>query len=147
MPQTLSAVLTVIARIMIALIFLMSAVGNKIPNFSSVAGYMGSEGVPAPQVMLIGAIAFLVLGSVSIMIGFQARIGATLLLIFLVLATYYFHDFWTLEGAEAQQQMIQFMKNLSLMGAMLFLIANGAGPMSLDAKRLRTKSVQSNQTV
>ena len=53
---------------------------------------------------------------------------------FLVLATYYFHAFWMLEGAEQQAQMIQFMKNLSLMGAMLFVIANGSGPLSLDAK-------------
>ena len=57
-----------------------------------------------------------------------------MLLIFLVLATYFFHDFWTFEpdAKEYQQQMIQFMKNLSMIGAMLIVIANGSGPMSLD---------------
>lgn len=122
-----------IARLMIATIFLMSAVGNKIPNFSSVVGYMTSEGVPFATPMLIGAIAFLIAGSLSIVVGFQTRIGASLLLVFLVLATYFFHDFWNFEGAEAQQQTIQFMKNLSLMGTMVFLIANGPGEVSLDA--------------
>jgi putative oxidoreductase len=52
--------------------------------------------------------------------------------VFLVLATYYFHAFWNLEGQQAQMQQIQFMKNLALMGAMLFVIANGPGKMSLD---------------
>lgn len=123
-----------IARLMIATIFLMSAVGNKIPNFSSVVGYMTSEGVPFATPMLVGAIAFLIAGSLSIVVGYKTRIGASLLLIFLVLATYFFHDFWNFEGAEVQPQLIQFMKNLSLMGTMLFLIANGPGEVSLDSR-------------
>ena len=55
------------------------------------------------------------------------------LLTFLVLASYYFHPFWNLEGQGHQEQMIHFMKNLSMMGAMLFIVANGSGPMSLDS--------------
>jgi putative oxidoreductase len=55
-----------------------------------------------------------------------------LLLTFLVLASYWFHAFWKLEGQQQQEQMIQFMKNLSMIGAMLFIVANGSGPMSLD---------------
>jgi putative oxidoreductase len=106
------------------------------PNFQAVAGFMAKEGVPAPQVMLAGAIVFLIAGSLSVILGYQARIGAALLLVFLVLATYYFHDFWTLADPQAkQEQMIQFMKNLGLMGAMLLVIANGTGPMSLDGRR------------
>ena len=135
MNTQLQGIITVIGRIMLSMIFLMSAVGNKVPNFNQVAGYMASEGVPAAQLMLVGAIVFLIAGSVSVIVGFKARIGATLLLIFLVLATYFFHDFWTFEdAAEKQQQMIQFMKNMALMGAMIFVIANGSGPMSLDTK-------------
>jgi putative oxidoreductase len=110
----------------------MAAVGNKIPHFSQVAKYMESAAVPAPEFMLVGAIAFLIAGSLSVILGYRARIGAGLLLTFLVLASYYFHAFWTLEGQAQQEQMIQFMKNLSIMGAMLFIIANGSGPMSLD---------------
>jgi putative oxidoreductase len=83
--------------------------------------------------MLVGAIVFLIAGSVSVILGYKARIGALLLLTFLVLASYYFHAFWNLEGQAQQEQMIQFMKNLSMMGAMLFIVANGSGPMSLDA--------------
>ncbi len=123
-------------RVLLALIFLMSAVGNKIPNFAQVSEYMASEAVPASSFMLAGAIVFLVLGSLSLMLGFKARMGAGLLLVFLALATYFFHDFWTFEDAAKQQaQMIQFMKNLSLMGAMLLVMVHGGGPWSLDQKR------------
>ena len=129
--------LTVVGRVMLATIFLMSAVGNKIPKFGDVAGYMASEGVPLPNLMLAGAIAFLIAGSLSIIAGYRARLGATLLLVFLVLATWFFHDFWTVEDAmQKQNEMIQFMKNVALMGAMTMIVANGSGPMSLDNRRL-----------
>lgn len=134
MPQPLIGTANIAARVMIAVIFFMSAVGNKIPQFNDVAGYMAGEGVPMPKIALAGAIAFLLAGSVSIILGFKARIGAALLLVFLVLATYFFHDFWNFEGADQQKEMIQFMKNLSLVGTMLFLMANGSGACSLDAK-------------
>ena len=148
MPPAIQGIVTVAARVLLALSFLMSAGGNKIPKFSDVAEAMQGQGVPAPQIMLVGAIVFLVFGSLSIIFGFKARIGASLLLIFLVLATYFFHDFWTwpqdamwvlssnsdVKLPVAQIEMISFMKNLALMGAMLFIIANGAGPMSIDAK-------------
>ena len=127
-----------LGRLMIATIFLMSAVGNKIPQFNDVAATMAAQGVPMPQVMLAGAIVFLVVGSLSVISGYKTRIGAGLLLVFLVLATYFFHDFWNLKGQEQQTQMIQFMKNLSLMGTMLFLMANGAGALSIDNRSLST---------
>lgn len=150
MPNVFQGVLTIAGRVLLALIFLMSAVGNKIPQFSSVVQTMENQGIPAPQIMLVGAIVFLLAGSLSIIVGFKARIGAALLLIFLVLASYYFHDFWTWpeeamwvlntneERRQSAQQleMISFMKNLALMGAMLMIIANGPGPMSLDARRV-----------
>ena len=136
----MQAVASLFGRLMIATIFLMSAIGNKIPNFKSVATYMASEGVPFPELMLAGAIVFLIAGSLSVIAGFKIHMGAALLLIFLVLATYFFHDFWTFEGQEQQMQMIQFMKNLSLMGTMVFLMANGAGELSLDAKLAASKA-------
>lgn len=128
----MQGIASLLGRLMIATIFLMSAVGNKIPNFGGVVEYMKGQGVPLPQVALAGAIAFLVAGSLSVIAGYETRIGAALLLVFLILATYYFHDFWTFEGEAQQKEMIQFMKNLSLMGTMVFLIANGPGALSLD---------------
>src|SRR6266481_3333970 len=133
MFQVLRGPLTVLGRLLLCTIFLMAAVGNKIPHFSDVAKVMGSVGVPAPQFLLAGAIVFLIVGSLSVIAGYKARIGAVLLLTFLVLASYYFHPFWNLEGQAQQEQMIHFMKILSMMGAMLFVIANGSGPLSLES--------------
>ena len=130
--STGSAALSILGRVMLCGIFFLSAVGNKIPKFAETASVMGQVGVPAPQVMLAGAIVFLIVGSLSLAAGYRARVGAGLLFVFLVLATYWFHAFWKLEGAEAQAQMIQFMKNGALMGAMLFVMANGSGAGSLD---------------
>jgi putative oxidoreductase len=141
--KTMSALqgpVTVLGRVLLSTIFLMAAVANKIPHFSDVAKIMGSVGIPAPQLMLIGAIVFLIVGSLSVIVGYKARIGATLLLVFLVLASYYFHAFWNLDGQAQQEQMIHFMKNLSMMGAMLFIMANGSGPMSLDTWLAKRKS-------
>src|SRR5258708_38571589 len=99
---------------------------------------MESVGVPMPNVALAGAIVFLIAGGLSVLAGYHARVGAALLAVFLVLATYYFHAFWKLEGQAAEGQMVHFMKNLGLLGAMLFIIANGAGAWSVDAWRRRT---------
>jgi putative oxidoreductase len=135
----------VIGRIMLSFIFLSSALGNKIPNFNQVTDYMKSEGVPAASFMLAGAIVFLLLGSISVILGFKARYGAGLLLVFLLLATYFFHDFWTIADAAARQmQMIQFMKNMALTGALLLIISNGSGALSLD-KRIKSEK-QKNQS-
>jgi putative oxidoreductase len=137
-------VTTLIGRLMLTAIFFLSAVGNKIPNFDGVVGYMQSAGVPSPRYALMGAIAFLIVGSVSVALGFKARIGASLLLVFLTAATYYFHAFWKLEGQEAMLQQIQFMKNLGLAGAMVMILGNGPGLMSFDegwtTKSCSTKS-------
>jgi len=128
--------LTLVARLMIAAIFLASAVTNKIPKFNEVVEKMTAEGVPQPKILLVGAIAFLLLGALSLILGLRARWGAFLLLTFLAAATYYFHDFWKLppgtDPGVQREEVINCLKNLALMGTMLFLIANGTGPWSLD---------------
>lgn len=143
MSNAVRGLLSVSGRVLLAAIFFLSAVGNKIPNFNAIAGSMASEGVPAPQVLLAGAIAFLIAGSASLVLGFRPRIGAGLLAAFLVLATYYFHDFWNIPAENAQQiqeQTIQFMKNTALIGAMLLVMANGVGVWTLDALLARQKA-------
>jgi putative oxidoreductase len=140
MSPALRGPLTFLGRLLLCAIFLLAAVGNKIPQFHEVVKVMDAVGVPAPQLLLVGAIVFLVAGSLSVIVGYRARVGAALLLTFLVLASYYFHPFWRLEGQAQQVQMIQFMKNLSMMGAMLFIMANGSGPLSLDAWLARPRT-------
>ncbi len=127
--------LSLVARVMITGIFLASAVMKKIPDFAGTAAMMEGKGIPQPKILLAGAIAFLILGSVSLILGFKARWGALLLLIFLAAATYYFHAFWRVAPEERGIELTNFLKNVALMGTMLFIIANGAGPWSLDDRR------------
>jgi len=133
MPDSIRALFSILGRLCLVAIFALAAVGNKIPNFSEVAALMDSKGVPVPKVALAGAIVFLLLGSLMVLVGYYARIGALLLAVFLVLATYYFHPIWT--APDDQKMMIDFMKNLGLFGAMLFIIANGSGAGSFDARK------------
>ena len=134
MASVVQGVLSVAGRAALSTIFILAAVGNKIPHFSAVSEVMAAKGIPAPGFMLAGAIVFLIVGGLSVVVGYKARIGAFLLLVFLALASYYFHDFWRLNDPK-EAQTIQFMKNLSMIGAMLFIIANGPGAWSLDARR------------
>jgi putative oxidoreductase len=137
--RDLQGPLSLLGRIMLCAIFLSSTFANKIPNFRETVSSMRAERVPAPEAALTGAIIFLILGSVLVIVGFQARIGAGLLFIFLVLATYFFHDFWHMPPAYFENQVAHSLKNLGLGGAMLFIIANGPGAWSLDNLRRRPK--------
>lgn len=120
-----------IGRILLSLIFVMSS-ANKIMNFTATAEEMTSEGVPASSFVLIIAIAMELAGGLMVLLGWKGRVGATVLLLFLIPVTFVYHDFWTYEGQERQMQMINFMKNLSIMGGLTFLLGMGSGPASLD---------------
>ena len=133
MQSMAQALVSLLARLMIASIFLASAIGNKIPQFQATANYMQTEGVPNPQLALVGAIGLLLLGGLSVVAGAWTRIGALFLLVFLAAATFYFHDFWKFaDPTQRQLQTIQFMKNLAIGGGLLTLIAYGGGAWSVD---------------
>lgn len=134
MARALRGILSVVGRVALTAIFASATLGQKIPNFNGTIQYMEAHNVPAPRILLPGAIVFLLVGVASVVLGYRARIGALLILAFLIPATFYFHDFWNLSGQEAEAQMIHFMKNLSMAGAMLFIIANGSGAWSLDGR-------------
>ncbi len=125
--------LVAVGRFCLTFVFI-SSLGNKLTNWSRTTEYMAANGMPMPNVMLACACVLLLVGGLSVLLGFQARIGAGMLLLFLLAATYFFHDFWTFDDpAERRMQMIQFMKNLSMGGAMLVVIGIGSGPWSLEA--------------
>ena len=130
--------LALLGRLLIVTVFLASAVANKIPHFHEMIAYMKANNVPYSEILLPAAIVFLIVGGLCVLFGYKARFGALLLLIFLVLATYYFHNFWDKTPPERENQMAHFMKNVSMMGTMLFIMAVGAGPWSFDARWTET---------
>ena len=127
----------VLGRVLLCTVFLAATLGYTVPDVSRLADTIAQKTAVAPAWVLFGAIAVLVVGSLSVVVGYKARVGALALLVFLVLATYFFQGFtfWSVVNAQAQhEQIIHLAMNLSVMGAMLFVIANGAGRMSLDGR-------------
>jgi putative oxidoreductase len=116
-------VLVLIGRILFAALFLNSAIGH-LTQSKAMAGYAGSKGVPAPQAVVFASGILLTAGSLSVLLGIWADLGALLLLVFLVPTALLMHNFWTLTDAEARQgDMIHFMKDVALSGACLMLLA------------------------
>ena len=124
--EWLKAFAILIGRILLVLIFLKSGIG-KIENFQGTAQYMASHGIPYTNFFLVGAIFFELVGSITVILGFFARFGAALLLIFLIPTTLIFHNIFV-----DPKMMIQFMKNVSMFGGCFLLLASGAGRFSLD---------------
>jgi putative oxidoreductase len=126
----------VVGRCLLALIFVISGWG-KITGFPDSAGYMASKGIPFPQVLLVGAIAVEFIGGLMLMIGYKARWVALVIFLFVIPTTLIFHNFWAVPPEQAQMQTIQFLKNLAIMGGLLYVIAFGSGPFSVGGKRPR----------
>jgi putative oxidoreductase len=133
----LRRLLNLTARIFLGAVFLMTAAGHLVPDFNKVVEGMQARDIPLAQALLAGGVLALLLGGLSIIIGFYARIGALLLFVFLLLSCVFVHTFWRLEGDLRENELVHFLKNVALMGAMLFIMAHGAGPLSVDAWRGR----------
>jgi putative oxidoreductase len=131
-----------LGRILLSAIFLLSG-ANKFMAWEQTTQYMESKGLPAAPVLLPVAAAAEIAGGLSLLLGLWARLGAIGLIAFLVPTTAIFHGFWALEGAEQQAQMIQFLKNLAIMGGLLLVAAFGPGGCSVD--RLRAGSPPSTR--
>ena len=134
MGNTLSNSVTLASRFFLSAIFIFSGFG-KIAAWSLVAGAMRGAGVPIVSVALPLTILIEVAGGLALLTGFRARPAALLLSAFLLVVTFVFHSFWAASGIAAQEQFIQFMKNLAILGGLLRILADGAGPFSFDARK------------
>lgn len=121
-----------VGRILITAIFLVSGY-HKIIGFAAVAGYMGSKGMPFPELLLVGAIVFEIGGGLMVLLGWNARWGALLLAALTIPATLVFHDFWAVDASQYQDQFNHFMKNLAILGGLAYIVATGSGPFSLKS--------------
>jgi putative oxidoreductase len=122
-----------LGRVLLALIFIMSGYG-KITGWPGVVGAVEAKGLPIPMLFGAGAILAELGGGLLVALGFKARLGALMLIIFTVVTTIVFHNFWAYEGPDRQMQMINFMKNLSMTGGLLLILGYGAGPLSIDGE-------------
>jgi uncharacterized membrane protein YphA (DoxX/SURF4 family) len=113
----------VIGRILFGGFFLMSGI-NHFTKLEAMTGYAKYKKLPAAKIGVLISGLMLVIGGLSVILGYYADLGALLLAIFLVLAAVIFHNFWKETDATAKQnEMLGFMKDIALAGAALILFA------------------------
>ena len=123
-------ILLLLGRILFSLIFLIAIMGL----FSSQSiAYAASQGVPMASLLVPLSGIMSLVGALSIILGYKAKMGAWLIILFLIPVTFMMHKFWAIADASMMQmQMAFFMKNLSMLGGALIITHFGSGPLSLD---------------
>jgi putative oxidoreductase len=142
MTSYLQGAVALAARVLLSQIFLLASV-NHLLHWGSIVQSMTDKGMSLESVfgrmggvfvnfLHVGAVAFLIVGGLSVLLGIRARFGAVLLILFLIPVTLTFHDYWHYApGTERIAQMTNFMKNMGLAGGLLMVLAFGSGPLSL----------------
>lgn len=124
-----SAVVALTGRLLLSAIFMISGWG-KVAAPAATIGYIGSVGLPFPQLGLGIAIAIEFACGVALILGYRARLAAAILAAFSVFTAFAFHF-----NLSDQNQFIHFLKNMAMGGGLLQVVAFGAGKLSLDAGR------------
>jgi putative oxidoreductase len=119
-------------RLLFSLIFILSSYGHFTGDLIPIAE---GKGVPFAGIMVPFSGLIALIGGLSVLTGYKTRLGAILLMIFLVPVTFMIHNFWAIsDPQEAQMQMIHFMKNLAMLGGVFLIYYFGPGPVSVDKK-------------
>lgn len=125
---------SLVGRILLALMFLIAGIGKLGAGFAGTVGYIGSVGLPMPQVLAIGAIIVEIAGSLALIVGWKTRWAALALALFTVAAALLFHNYWAMPANQQMMQQIIFMKNLAVAGGLLMLAIAGPGAWSVDRR-------------
>ena len=111
------------ARICLALIFLNASIQSLL-GFSGFVSTIAGRGLPLAGLLAVGTIVFQLLGSIALLIGYKAKLGALLLILFLIPASLAFHP--------PTADLTGFLKNIALIGGLLMVVAYGSGPVSVE---------------
>jgi putative oxidoreductase len=130
---SLQDTLALIGRILIAVLFVPAGYG-KLMGFAGTVGYIGSAGLPLPQVGAAIAVAVELGVGLMLLAGFKTRIAAIVLAVFTVAAGLFFHNFWAMPADKVYVNQLMFMKNLAIAGGLLAFAALGAGRFSVDKR-------------
>ena len=119
-------------RVLLSLIFIVAG----FTHFTGATiSYAANSGVPFADVLVPVSGVMAIVGGISVALGVKARMGALLLILFLIPVTFMMHNFWAISDPDmAQQQMTHFMKNIAIFGGLFFVAYYGAGAYSWDRK-------------
>ena len=126
--------LPLIGRICFSAMFIVAAPGHFTARY---AGIAAQAGVPAASLLVPLSGVLALAGGLSVALGYKAKLGALLLVVFLIPVTVTMHGFWAVaDPMMGQLQFAMFMKNLSMLGGALLIMYFGAGPLSLDSRHI-----------
>src|ERR1700722_9638699 len=120
-----------LARAMLAATFVISAV-RHLTHWSAALDEMVGDAMPRSSLLLSGSVALRRAGGLSVLLGFRARSGAALLLVFVVPAAFLAHDFWMMPPARQTHETVEFLNNMAIASGALLVALHGAGPWSID---------------
>jgi putative oxidoreductase len=125
--------LFLLARVLLMALFVYFG-WQKLTGFAGTVAYMSSTGAPAPTLSAIIAVVMELGVGIAIAVGFYTRPLALLLALYTLGTALIGHHFWTMTGMEQYANMINFYKNISIMGGLLLLSVTGPGKYSFDRK-------------
>ncbi|MEY7851639.1 DoxX family protein [Natrarchaeobius sp. A-rgal3] len=121
----LAAELFLVGRLLFGAILAFNGI-NHFLDTEAMAGYAGAKGLPAPKLAVLFSGGMLLFGGVGIAFGIVPTLAAGAMALFLLVATPLFHDFWAVPEDQKQSEMINFLKNVGLLGgALVFLALSG----------------------
>jgi putative oxidoreductase len=121
------------ARILMMILFVMFG-WAKLTGFSGTVAYMTSSGAPVPALSAIIAVVMELVVGLALVVGFYTRPLALLLALYTLGTAIIGHHFWNMTGAEQYANMINFYKNISIIGGLLLLVVTGPGKYSFDKR-------------
>jgi len=121
------------ARVLLMILFLLFG-WQKLTGFSDTVTYMASTGAPLPTLSALIAIAMECGAGILLVVGSCTRPLALLLALYTIGTAFIGHRYWTMAGPEQYASMINFYKNVSIVGGLLLLALTGPGKYSLDGK-------------
>ncbi|MDL2141691.1 DoxX family protein [Flavobacterium tructae] len=129
---------SLLGRFLFSLIFIISGFSHfSAPTIS----YAASKGVLMPEILVPFSGIMALVGAFSILLGYKAKFGAVIIILFLVPVTFTMHQFWNVTDAmQHQLEFVMFLKNLSMLGGAILIAIWGSGPYSLDEQITTIKS-------
>jgi putative oxidoreductase len=125
--------LILIARVLLVVLFVIFG-WSKLTGFSGTVAYMASLAMPLPTVAAAITVVAEFFFGIAIAIGFYTRPVALLLAVYTLVTALIGHHYWTMVDTARAENMINFYKNVSIMGGLLLLSVTGAGKYSIDRR-------------
>lgn len=123
--------MALLGRILLAAMFIISGFG-KLTGFEATVGHISRVGLPLPQLQAALAVLVELGGGILLIIGWKTRWAALAFIVFVLVVTPIFHNFWAAPPEQMMGQQIHFLKNVSILGGMLLLLGFGPGAYSVD---------------